>query len=134
MKNSTRYIILGGLVIIVGAILLFKGPSDKGDEAVTTHRDSSKEALPLLIELGSVGCIPCQKMAPVLDEISVEYEGRLSVEFYDVKQNPEPARRYGIRLIPTQIFLDAQGKEFFRHEGFFPKDEIKRVLSEMGVE
>jgi thioredoxin 1 len=89
--------------------------------------------LPRMLELGSVGCIPCQKMAPIIEELKKEYAGKLSVEFYDVRQDPAPARQYGIKIIPTQIFLDAQGKEIFRHEGFFPKEEILPILAQMGV-
>jgi len=57
------------------------------------------------------------------------------VIFYDVwteEQQPY-AQKYGIRLIPTQVFLDKDGKEFFRHEGFFPEDEIHKLLQGKGV-
>ena len=77
--------------------------------------------MPRLIELGSVSCIPCKMMAPILEELREEYAGKLQVEFLDVKANPAAGEPYGIRFIPTQIFLDAEGQEFFRHEGFFPK-------------
>jgi len=90
-------------------------------------------ALPRMLELGSVGCKPCEMMSPILDELRKEYPGKLSVEFYDVRKNPAPAQKYKIRLIPTQVFLDAEGKEYFRHEGFFPKEEIEKVLGQMGV-
>ena len=89
--------------------------------------------LPRLLELGSVGCRPCDMMAPILDELTAEYDGKLSVEFYDVRKDPSPAYEYKIRLIPTQIFLDSEGNEFFRHEGFFSKEEIVTTLARMGV-
>jgi len=90
--------------------------------------------LPKMLELGSIGCRPCDMMTPILAELRKDYAGRLSIEFYDVRKDPKPAQTYKIRLIPTQIFLDANGKEFFRHEGFFPKEEIIKVLMQAGIE
>jgi thioredoxin 1 len=99
----------------------------------TAVERNTAAALPRFLELGSVGCRPCEMMTPILEELRKEYDGRLSVEFYDVRVDPTPARQYGIRVIPTQIFLDAQGKEIFRHEGFFPKENILPILAQMGV-
>lgn len=88
---------------------------------------------PRLLDLGATKCIPCKMMAPILEELKNEYEGRLKVEFIDVWENPEEAKKYNIRLIPTQIFFDASGKELSRHEGFFSKEDILRKWKEFGV-
>jgi thiol-disulfide isomerase/thioredoxin len=72
-------------------------------------------------------------MMPVLEELKKEYAGQLSVEFYDVRDNPGAATKYGIKLIPTQIFYDAAGRERFRHEGFFSKEDILAKWKEFGV-
>ena len=63
-----------------------------------------------------------------------EYAGKLEVEFIDVWKNPDAAKQYGIEVIPTQIFFDANGKELFRHIGFFAKDDILAKWKELGVE
>jgi thioredoxin 1 len=89
--------------------------------------------LPRLLDLGSVSCIPCKMMAPILEELKKEYAGRLQVEFVDVMANPDAATPYNISLIPTQIFFDASGKERFRHEGFFSKEDILAKWKELGV-
>ncbi len=94
---------------------------------------AAQNKLPRMLELGSVGCKPCEMMTPILDELRKEYPGKLSVEFYDVRKDNTQAKKYKIRLIPTQIFLDAEGKEYFRHEGFYPKEEIVKILEQMGV-
>jgi len=88
------------------------------------------------IELGSLGCVPCKMMQPVMKEVEEEYKGSVKVVFYDVwKTEGRPyAEKYGIRVIPTQVFLDRDGREYFRHEGFFPKDEIVKVLKKGGAE
>jgi thioredoxin 1 len=62
------------------------------------------------------------------------YEGKAVVKIIDINDNPQEANKYGVRLIPTQIFLDKDGKEVFRHEGFFPKEDIVKVFKDMGVE
>jgi len=97
--------------------------SDKKDIKVT------------FVELGSVNCIPCKMMQPVMADIEKEYGAQVKVIFYDVwtKEGKPYAEQYGIRAIPTQIFLDKDGNEYFRHQGFFPKEEIIKVLKKGGV-
>jgi len=87
------------------------------------------------VELGSVNCIPCKMMQPVMADIEKEYGDSVKVIFYDVwSQAGKPyATQYKIQAIPTQVFLDKNGKEFFRHLGFFPKEEIYKVLDKQGV-
>ncbi len=87
------------------------------------------------VELGSVKCIPCKKMQPIMKSIEEKYGDQVKVVFHDV-WTPEGqpfGDKYGISAIPTQIFLDASGKEFFRHEGYFPEEELVKVLNEKGV-
>lgn len=88
---------------------------------------------PKLIDLGADKCIPCKLMAPILAELTTEYAGQLDVVFIDVWKNREEGPRHGIRMIPTQIFLDATGQERFRHEGFMAKKDILAKWSELGV-
>ena len=87
------------------------------------------------IELGSVGCIPCDMMRPIHDDIEKEYEGQVLVRFYDVRTilGGPFAEKYKVRMIPTQVFLDKDGVEYFRHVGFFPKEEIVKILQLRGV-
>jgi len=90
--------------------------------------------LPRLVDLGKGTCIPCKKMAPILEELRKEYEGRAVVEVIDLRDDPGAAKEYGIRLIPTQIFYDAEGEEVLRHEGFMARDAIVAQLADIGVE
>lgn len=87
------------------------------------------------VELGSVNCIPCKKMQPVMKAIEEKYGEQISVVFYDVwkEEQKKYAGQYKIKLIPTQVFLDENGKEFFRHEGFFAESEIDKVLTKRGL-
>jgi thioredoxin 1 len=119
------------VVVDEGSINSVVGPEVEGPE--TAKGDASK-ALPRLVDLGADKCIPCKMMAPLLVELKSEYEGTLKVEFIDVWKNPDEAPKYGIKLIPTQIFFDASGKELFRHEGFYSKEDILSKWKEFGVD
>jgi thioredoxin 1 len=74
-------------------------------------------------------------MQPVMKAIEEKYGKQVSIVFYDVwkSDQSEYAEKYGIKLIPTQVFLDKDGKEFFRHEGFFPEAEIDKLLQKRGL-
>jgi len=85
------------------------------------------------VELGSVNCIPCKKMQPVMASIEKKYAGQVKVTFHDVWKDEAPAKKYGIDLIPTQVFLDAGGKELMRHQGFYPEEEIDKFLQSQGL-
>jgi thioredoxin 1 len=95
------------------------------------------EAKPLItfVELGSVNCIPCRQMQAVMKAVESKYGSQLKVTFYDVwkPEQKQFGEKYKIKLIPTQVFLDAGGKEIFRHEGFYPEKEIDKFLQSKGL-
>lgn len=87
------------------------------------------------VELGSVNCIPCRQMQPVMKAVEQKYGIQLKVMFYDIWK-PEQrhfAEKYGVRIIPTQVFLDSLGKEFYRHEGFMSEEKIDVLLKQQGL-
>lgn len=86
-----------------------------------------------MLDIGATECIPCKMMAPVIEELKKEYEGRAAVLFIDVWKHPDQGRRFGIQSIPTQIFYDAKGQEVGRHVGFLDKDSIKDAFAQLGV-
>jgi len=87
------------------------------------------------IELGSVNCIPCKKMQPVMKAIEEKYGSQIKIIFYDVwkSEHKDKAQKYKIRLIPTQVFLNEKGEEIHRHEGFYPEEEIDKFLQSKGL-
>jgi len=87
------------------------------------------------IELGSVRCIPCQMMQPVMKSIEQKYGKQVKVVFHDIwtEAGAPYAKQYRIEAIPTQVFLDESGKEYFRHVGFFPEEELIKILIQKGV-
>jgi thioredoxin 1 len=102
-----------------------------------SKKSAERPATPFVtfVELGSVNCIPCRAMQPVMKAIEAKYAGQVSVVFHDVwkPEQRQYAEKYGIRVIPTQVFLDKDGKEFFRHEGFYPEAEIHKLLEKRGL-
>jgi thioredoxin 1 len=125
--------------IIALAILTFlfiscdpKPKQDKGKETTMQVGDAIKVTF---IELGSVNCIPCKKMRPVMDSIEKKYSKQVKVVFHDVwtEAGAPYGQKYGIESIPTQVFLDVNGKEYFRHVGFFPEEDVVTVLKMKGV-
>jgi thioredoxin 1 len=105
----------------------------------STHAEKTRPGpavagrLARLVDLGKGTCVPCKMMAPILEELKAEYQGRAVVEVIDLRDSPEAAREYAIRVIPTQIFFDPGGREVWRHEGFLAKADIIVKFKEMGV-
>lgn len=94
---------------------------------------ATPKRLPKMIDLGADKCIPCKMMKPIIAELQKDHKGKLDVVFIDVWKNPAAAEKYDIKSIPTQVFLDENGKEFFRHPGFFPKGDILKKFQEQGI-
>jgi len=86
-----------------------------------------------MLELGSVGCVPCEQMKPVIEKLRTNYRGKLEVLFVDVRNDKETSRRFKVFAIPTQVFLDRNGNEFHRHMGFYGYEEIEPVLKKAGL-
>ncbi len=95
--------------------------------------EALKKGKPVLADFGRGVCIPCKQMKPVLEELAAEYKEKTSILIIEIDEYPALTRRHHIRLIPTQIFFDAQGKEVYRHEGFMSKKAIKEKLKDIGV-
>lgn len=117
--------------------------ADPGKKAISKKQEIKKEPQvhkkndikATFIELGSVNCIPCKAMQPIIADIKKEYIGQVEVIFYDVwtVEGRPFGEKYKIQAMPTQVFLDKVGKEYFRHVGFFPKEELVKVLKQQGV-
>ena len=112
-----------------------EGKTKTPDKVLTESKDSEKKYKVTFIELGSVRCIPCQQMQPVMKSIEAKYGKEVKVDFHDVwTEAGKPfGVKYGIEAIPTQIFLDETGKEYYRHVGFFPEEELVKILQMKGV-
>lgn len=159
MKTTAKILIVAALaLVVVGAVALRKSKSPAESrtaapvaemsgsvagpavEIPTTADDTSKPSpdptakLPRMVDLGAGKCIPCKLMKPILDELKRDYADQFITEFIDVWENPDAGKKYGVEMIPTQVFYDADGKERFRHVGFYGKEDILAQWQELGVE
>ncbi|MEW6526213.1 MAG: thioredoxin family protein [Spirochaetota bacterium] len=101
----------------------------------TVVAETKDNAIVTFVEIGSVNCIPCRMMQPVMKKVEEKYGSKVKIVFYDVwtQEGAPYAQKFGIRVIPTQVFLDKDGKEFFRHEGYFPFEAIDELLQKQGL-
>jgi len=131
------------LILIFSTQFCAQNSGEQANEPKTEQKAKSEENLIIsgeqldfskhkvtFIELGADRCIPCKAMQPVMREIAQKYKGTIQVVFYDVWKTPKYAKDYGIKMIPTQVFIDKNGDEIFRHVGFYAKDEIIKMLKE----
>jgi thioredoxin 1 len=110
-----------------------------GATPVSSDSSESAKAVPVqgmvtMVDLGAKKCIPCKMMAPILEKLEKQYREKAAIVFIDVWQEPEQAKKFGVRTIPTQIFYDESGKETYRHVGFMSEEKIVATLKQMGVE
>ncbi|MBK8979029.1 MAG: thioredoxin family protein [Planctomycetes bacterium] len=129
MKRSS-WLTLVGIAGLVAVLAALRGTRDDavspGPQAGTT--------LPAILDFGRGTCVPCRQMMPILDELRDAHAGVVEVRYCDLGDpaSAERARELGIKLIPTQVFLAADGSEVFRHEGFFAREAIDAKLAELG--
>jgi len=117
------------------AVMVFLGVATAGSAgAGESVPEVPVKGMVTMVDLGAHECIPCKMMEPVLKEVQKEYEGKAAVVFIDVWKDRQAAPKFGIRVIPTQIFYDKEGREVFRHEGFLDKKSIVHVFTKLGVQ
>ena len=135
MKTQAGSLIIAGLFIFLFSFLqapFFFGLTSPAAQAAETKEIPAK-GMVTMVDLGEKKCVPCKMMAPIMEKVEKAYQGRAVIHFYDVWENREPAIRFGIRGIPTQIFFDKDAKEVYRHVGFMSEEDIVSQLTKMGV-
>jgi len=115
------------LLIILLAISLYCFAEETAQDSIEVKPKIT------FLELGSTTCIPCKQMEKVLESVREKYGNQIEVIFYDLKEEKEMAKKYRIKMIPTQVFLDENGKEIHRHVGFYPEELIDKFLQEQGL-
>jgi len=130
MKTLVKLLVLA---VIGGSMLNYNHGLQAAEATNSAVATPARQPLPKLMDFGANKCIPCKAMAPILEELKKDYAGKLEVEFVDVWKDPDAGKPYSIKMIPTQIFFDASGKELFRHSGFYGKEDILAKWKELGV-
>lgn len=121
--------------------------------------DLKSHNVPFVVDFGSDSCVPCKAMAPVLETLNEEWQGKARVHFVDVWKNTSAANAFPVSVIPTQIFYNADGTPFVpsaelaqgmdftmyksedgseliftTHQGGVTEVEMRKIFAEMGVE
>ena len=117
-----------GLFFLVGAVV---AQAEEGKEKLP---EVPTKGMVTMLDLGAKRCIPCKVMAPIIEELKKEYNGKASIVFIDVWKHHDQVEKYGIRAIPTQIFFDKNGTEVYRNVGFMAKEAIVQQLEKMGID
>lgn len=116
----------GMMGLLLGALLLWP--------TVTAWAQSRTppESRPAIYEFARKLCPICKEMEQVLKEVQGQYGHQLEVRILHIDEEEYLFRRYHVAIVPTQVFLDASGKEVFRHEGLFPRKQLLQKLRELG--
>jgi len=124
------------LTLLIFTTLIFPYQTTFSDPSTDRRfpKEIAQSPLPKLLDFGRGKCIPCKKMAPILQELSEEYKDRVIIKIIEIDQETDLTTANRIRLIPTQIFFDTKNQEVLRHEGFMSKDDIKKVFQKMGIQ
>jgi thioredoxin 1 len=141
LDKMKKRIIFGVILLLVlhftTGVLSFQ-PSENvltaaATEAQTSYADIPRTGTVTMLDLGADKCIPCKMMAPIIEKLKKDYNGKADIVFIDVWKNPGQGERFKISSIPTQIFFDKDGKEVSRHVGFLKEAAIVEKLKELGV-
>lgn len=109
-------------------------PPSASDLTSIPLQQALSNGLPTLAEFGRGTCAPCKAMKPILEELAVDYKGKLNVVVVEIDDHMDQTGEHGIMAIPTQIFFDSSGQEITRHIGFYAKEDIIAQLKAMGIE
>ena len=121
------------MIFVVTTTLLMLSSYANAIDIDNALNSARKEGRAVMVELGSVGCRPCEEMKSVMTKLRANYGEKLDVIFVDIRKDSDAGRRFRVFLIPTQVFLDRNGKEFHRHLGYYSYDEIVPVLKKAGL-
>ena len=167
-KKLVKIIVPTCIVLIIAGIWIFKNTNFDAPP-ITDNKDFTLEAtnidlevltsyeLPIIIDFGADSCIPCKEMTPVLKTLNADMQGTAIIKFVDVWKNENAANNFPIQVIPTQIFINADGTPyvpsedikieftmystkdtnehvFTVHQGGLTEDQMRRILTDMGVD
>jgi thioredoxin 1 len=129
MRRRTFFMVICTFALCVSGLL----PQFAAAEGKVNLQALMAKQVPILLEFGRGWCKPCKYMKPILDDTAKAYAGKAIVTTVDMDANKDLVQAFKIRLMPTQVFLTPDGKEFFRNEGTLERDQIAQVFAKMGL-
>lgn len=115
----------GGIILISAVVLLCQVLPARG------QGPTPSTSRPVILEFARKFCPICKKMEQVLKEVQAQYTGQFEVRLVYMDEEEYLFRRYKISIVPTQVFLDAAGKEVFRHENLMSKEKLVQKLRQL---
>lgn len=141
MSGKTKIFVVVTLALVsVFAVLVYviffmeRSSTVSSEDLRIDLQSMTAKRVPILLEFGKGWCQPCKYMKPILEDMAKEYGEKAIVATVDMDANYDLVRRFGVRVMPTQVFLRPDGKEFFRNEGVLEREHIRTIFSKMGVE
>lgn len=131
MKKSLGIVAFIAMMVLIGAIFPTAG-SCSADQPSAVPEVPVK-GMVTMVDLGANKCLVCKMMSSIVDSLQKEYKGKAAIVFIDVWKHPDAGQKFGVKVIPTQIFYDSNGTEVYRHEGLMLKGAIISKLEKLGV-
>jgi thioredoxin 1 len=120
-----RHVVVGLVCLVVGFLVVWQPlPTRAQGGAPATGK-------PALYEFGAGYCVSCKEMAKIMAELTTSHSDQVEFRMVYVDKEKPLFEQYKIMLIPTQVFLDASGKEVDRHIGALTKEEVLKKLKEL---
>jgi len=120
-----RHSVFGLVCLVMGFLVVWQPLPTQAQGAAPA------KGKPALYEFGAGYCVSCKEMAKIMTELTAQYGDQLEVRMVYADKEKELFQQYKIMLIPTQVYLDATGKEVDRHVGALSKEEVVKKLKEL---
>jgi len=124
MRFIRHYII--GLTCLAMGLLIVCQPAPTKSQG-----SAAPQGKPALYEFGAGYCVSCKEMAKIMAELTKSHRDQVEFRMVYVDKDKDLFQQYKIMLIPTQVFLDASGKEVERHIGALSREEVLQKLKEL---
>ena len=128
-----KNLIIIGVIILIAVVSLLPTLKNNSIDVDKFINDAISRNKLILLELSSVSCSICKQMQPFLKEIEKEYSDKLVIKTLDIESRTDIAQKFLVNAIPTQVFIDRQGKVYFKHVGYMSKKQILEVFKKMGL-
>ncbi len=117
--------------ILLMSLLFLVQPQDTRADDISLLRHTG---MVTMVNFGTDNCLPCRMMKPVIKKLKSKFDKKASILFINIEQHRETAFKYGIKTVPVQIFYDQDGREVFRHVGYFDYESSLEQFRKLNVD